>query len=208
MLAESWTFIRDIVLARVRDQGGLLHSHDFTADLLTRLQWLYNNQRQLVVQDFSMIVYPGLQLYTLSEALGGGLTPMGIQILDIASNDRHLGSVTLSALRTIDPRWPRAYGGRLESFMQLGYSLLLLWPALDHQETVTITATKLTAPLSQLDTSASLEIPAQATPKLSQLLELLLLLRQKDMISFELLLNQLAPQRRAEGAVNAATQTA
>ena len=190
-MPESHTVLINHVLARVRDPGGFQHSRDLCADLLTRLQRLYNNDLRLVLTALTMPTLPMLQLYSFQDALQG----QGITILKATHENLPLERMTLTQLRHLDPRWPRATGARLHGFIQLGYSFLLLWPALLDASSVNITATALTNDLASLPLDGTLDIPSQHTPRLAQLLELLLLLRQHDMMAFETLLQQLSPQQ-------------
>lgn len=190
-MPESFSVIINQVLARVRDPGGSLHSRALCTDLLTRLQRLYNNHLRLVLTDLTLPTLPMLQLYSSQDALQG----QGITILKVVQDNLPLERMTLSQLRHINPAWPRATGARFHGFIQLGYSLLLLWPALLDASSVTITATTLTSDLASLPLDGTLSIPSQSTPRLAQWLELLLLLRQRDMLAFELLLQQLSPRR-------------
>src|SRR6266567_4483775 len=164
MPSDAWSTVITTVLARVRDPDGAVHSTALCQDLLTRLQRLYNNQLRLVISEMPVSTLPGQQLYPLTE-------PLGIHIVKVTHQNRPLDRLTFSQLRALDPRWPRATGSRLEGFMQLGYTFLLLWPALFVADTVLVTATKLTTDLTT--GPATLDIPSQATPKLAQLLELL-----------------------------------
>ena len=195
-MPESHTVIINQVLARVRDPGGSQHSRDLCTDLLTRLQRLYNNDLRLVLTDLTLATLPMLQLYSFQDALQN----QGITILKVTHENLPLERMTLTQLRHLDPLWPRATGARLHGFIQLGYSLLLLWPALLDASTVTITATTLASDLASLPTNGTLDIPSQNTPKLAQLLELLLLLRQRDMLAFNMLLQQLSPGRHPNGS--------
>ena len=194
-MPEAFSPIINQTLARVRDQGGSLHSHALCTDLLTRLQRLYNNQQRLVLTDLTLSTLPMLQLYSFEDALQS----QGMTILKVTHGTLPLERMTLTQLRHLDPRWPRATGTRLHAFIQLGYSLLLLWPSLLDASSVTITATTLTRDLASLQDTDTLDIPSQDTPRLAQWLELLLLLRQRDMIAFDVLLQQLSPRRHANG---------
>jgi hypothetical protein len=190
-MPEPFALIINQVLARVRDQGGDEHSFTLCMDLLTRLQRLYNNSLRLVMTTMTMLTVPVLQVYDLAYAL----QDLGITILKVTHENLPLERMTLSQLRTIDAQWPRARGTRLHGFVQLGYSLLLLWPSLPDASEVVITSTSLTRDLTTLNqASDSLDIPSQNTPKLAQWLELLLLLRQRDMLAFDTLLDQLSPR--------------
>lgn len=201
-MPEPSSLIINQVLARVRDPGGSMHSRALCQDLLTRLQWLYNNQSKLVLRDFTLTLAPTRLLYSLTEATGDAI--QGMTILKMTHNNRPLDRLTLTQLRAMDPRWPRAVGSRLEGFIQLGYTLVLVWPALPSQDTATVTATQLTADLTSQDL---LDIPSQSTSYLAQLLELLLLLRQRDMMSFQALMQQLNPRRDRNGTTTQAQGT-
>ena len=195
-MAESFALIINQVLARIRDQGASEHSFALCMNLLTRLQRLYNNDLRLVVVTTTMPTVPFLQVYDLTSAL----QDQGITILKITHENVPLERMTLSQLRAIDPRWPRATGTRLYGFVQLGYSLVLLWPSLLDASTAVITSTRLTRDLATLNpASDTLDIPSQHTPKLAQWLELLLLLRQRDMMAFDTLLDQLKPGGNRNG---------
>jgi hypothetical protein len=201
-MAESFALVINQVLARVRDQGGAEHSFALCMDLLTRLQRLYNNDLRLVLAETTLATLPMLQVYDFTDAL----QDQGMTILKVLHANLPLERMTLSALRALDPTWPRAMGTRLHGFVQLGFSLVLLWPSLPDASSVTITATKLTSDLTTLDqASGTLDIPSQHTPKLAQWLELLLLLRQRDMLAFEALLHQLIPGS-AQSGTKAPTQ--
>ena len=195
-MPESFALIINQVLARVRDQGSAQHSFALCMNLLTRLQRLYNNDVRLVVATTTMATVPFLQVYDLTSAL----QDQGITILKITHENVPLERMTLSQLRAIDPRWSRSTGTRLYGFVQLGYSLVLLWPSLLDASTVVITSTRLTRDLATLNpASDTLDIPSQHTPKLAQWLELLLLLRQRDMMAFDTLLDQLKPEGNRSG---------
>lgn len=206
-MPEPWREVLETVLARVRDPGGAVHTPVLAQSLLSRLQWLFNTSRRLVIQDFTLTVQPNLQFYTLAEATGDLGTPQGIHVLRILHNNRPLERLTLSHLRVLDAHWPRTVSGRLEGFIQLGFSLVMLWPALETQDTVTVSITKLTTPLEQLGPNDLLDIPSQSTSTLAQMLECLLLLRQRDILAFQTLYQQLNPGAQHAATAQAPSQT-
>ena len=175
--------------ARARDPLGAVHTTSLCLDLLTRLQWLYNNHLQLVTQEVTFTPDGQRILYPLSTLTNG----QGITILEVLHQSRHLDQITLPQLRAIDPRWPRSIGHRPEIFIQLGFTHAIIWPAVSRPEPLTIISTLLTQDLRAGGTL--LDIPLHVTPKLTQLLELLLLLRDRDMMSFEALWAELHPKQ-------------
>lgn len=191
-MPDSYVSTINSVLARVRDQSAAMHPRELCTDLLTRLQRLYNNTNRFVFSTTTLPTLPMLQLYSFSDALqDSGMTITRLTHLTIP-----VEPMTLTQLRVIDPRWPRATGQRFLGYVQLGYSLVLLWPALIDASSVEITSTKLTTDVSTLPADGLLDIPSEHTPKLAQWLELLLLLRQRDMMAFEALMQQIHPRRQ------------
>jgi len=198
---DTWQDVINTVLARVRDPDGAVHSIPLCQDLLTRLERLYNTARHVVTNQTIIATMPDLQLYGLPESV-----PEGTQILQVAHGNRFLERCSLTTLRAMDARWPRAIGNRFECFMQIGYTWLLLWPALHYPDTVTITSAELTADLTTSPPGGTLTIPAVSTGIVMQLLEVVLLLRQRDMLSFGHLMAQIAPRGKAPDYVDTASQ--
>lgn len=180
------------VLARARDPQGMFggDGRAVALNLLDRLQQIHNSYLQLASTDVPVTVSPFLMFYPFAFYL-----PRMMSITGINQGGRTLDRLTLDDLRGIDPRWIRATGPRLEGYIQLGYSHLLLWPALTVTDTVIVSGMQQTADIT-LDPQASLEISSQQTPVLLQLLELLLLHRQRDMASFDSLYATLEGQSR------------
>ena len=180
-----WLTLTNTILARVRDPGAHQHPLLFVRDLLTRLQWLYNIQGAYSLTTHTLTLQPFLSLYSLTEATGDNPAgPQGIRIIKVTQHNRPLDRLTIPYLTSINPNWFRVVGSRLEGFIQLGSSLLLTWPVLDHPSTCIITSTALTPDLTQAGNADLLSIPPESTARLGQLLELLLLLRQRDIMVF------------------------
>ena len=172
------------VLARVRDPQGSTHPRSLVIDLLSRLECLYANKLMLAEETLAVQTIPFLQFYPMQAFE----IPM-VTITDVRHDGRRLDRLTLSYLKAIGRDWPRQSGPRFEGWVQLGYTHLLLFPSLTGYSEVEVIGTIVTDTVkSELD---SLMIADQYIPSLLQLVELLLLHRQKDMSSFATHLQEL-----------------
>lgn len=184
------------ILARVRDPQGSMHSHALCLSLLTHLQRAYNNSHRLVLLDTTVDTQPFSMFYPFAQVFvdsGGALDSM--TITNVTQYERPLERFTLPQLRMLNSYWPREIGPRLEGFCQLGYSFLLLYPALEEPSQVVVTATSVTADLAGASDATFLEIPSESTPGLLQILELLLLLRQRSLPEYVSLFKMLTGEK-------------
>lgn len=165
------------ILARVRDPQGAVHSRALTLELLCRLTQLYANKLQLVQETITIGTAPFLQFYPFEL-----MSTRFVTITNVLHNNRELDRLTLGYLKAISREWPRMSGPRYEGYIQLGYSHLILFPSLAVLGEVEVTGTVLTPLLSSEEDS--LPISNQQIPSVLQLVELLLLHRQRDLPAF------------------------
>lgn len=165
------------ILARVRDSQGAVHSRALTLELLCRVTQLYSNKLQLVQETITVETAPFLQFYPLEL-----MTTRFVTITNVLHNNRELDRLTLGYLKAISREWPRMSGPRYEGYIQLGYSHLILFPSLARPDEVEVTGTTLTPIFGSEEDS--LPISNQQIPSVLQLVELLLLHRQRDLPAF------------------------
>ena len=184
-MPDSVANIISTLQARVRDPQGNIHTNDFVRNLVSRCQQIINDYLRLVIIEGTMNTNAYQNLYTFTIHL-----PNTISVLSIKDEDRDLDQLnTLDDLKSIDLAWHRRAGHRHEAFLQLGETYLLLWPAKPTNSSVTVVSTKLTRELTSVPQD-NLEISTEKTPLLVDLVEVLMLVKQRDLGSAQAKLDQ------------------
>jgi hypothetical protein len=195
-MSEAVSTLISALLIRLRDPAGTLRGESGTnvrtlaIDLLGRTQQIYNEALRLNLLSVSCTIQPFLVWYDLGQVIGTNNERM-TSLSHVIYKQRDLSKVTLDDLRSIDRKWHRAIGSRLECYVPLGYTHCILWPALSMQDTCTLYGPLLT-PMIQDEQTDTLTISEERTPLLLQLTELLLAHRANDELAFSVLLKNFA----------------
>lgn len=168
------------LLFRLRDQQGVIHSRPFVLEILSRCQQIYNEGFGLALREIPFTPLQLRQWYSLTPDMG--MT----SLIHVIHQNRDLTKATLDDLKSIDRKWHRAVGSRLECFVPLGYTSFILWPALPHDDECTLIGPALTPTL--LSEQNNLTISTERTPLFIQLVELILNNRQNDPTAFTVIM--------------------
>lgn len=162
------------VLQRVRDPRGEANSRDFTRKLLSHCQRDLNGVLAHAVETVELEVQPGLMFYNVS-----GVLPLAMNIVEVTHLNRTATRASLDQLRGISPTWSRMRGRQIQSYAPVGKNLLVLFPALTAQGIVNVSYVKDTGILNNEEETLSLLPKAQ--PILEAMMEITLLLKQRDL---------------------------
>ena len=174
-MAETAGTLRAAVQRRVRDINATYHANAFVLDMLSRVQRLINVGSQTILATSTLTTAANQLIYTINSDVNAA----AIDVMKVTSNNEDLAKLTLSELNQIDRQWFRKVGTRFEAWVQLGRTLLVLYPSMSVADSVSVTYSKLTTDLSADGTA--LEFSEEANLMVMNLTEAILLLRQRDM---------------------------
>lgn len=161
---------------RVRDPQGSAHSNTLVLDLLSRCQQILNDALKLVIDETTLTTIPYQNFYTIDTLL-----PSTLSILSVKDGNSDLQKLSsLDDLKAISWNWHRQIDAKHHCWLQLGETQLVLWPAKDYESSVTIVSTQLTPVLTSFQQD-TLAISTEKTPFLLDLVEAILLMRQRDL---------------------------
>ncbi len=162
------------VLQRVRDPQGTASSRDFVRKILSHAQRILNSELADAVETIDLITQPGLMFYDLS-----GFIPNSMNVVEVEYEFQTLPRTDLNQLRGTDPNWSRTRGSQYNAYAQVGKNLLILYPALSVQSTVTVRFVKDTGILQ--NESEEISLLNDHLPLLDAVAEAVLLLKQRDL---------------------------
>lgn len=163
----------DRVLLRARDPGGLSHPRSLVRRLLTDVQRLLNARFGLVVDTATLTTTPWVQWYPITA-----LAPSAARLLTVRDQDRDLARAQVDDFWWEDRSYGfRAPGGRHVAWSAFGRDFICLYPGVDSAVALTLVYAKLTNELT--DDSITIEIPDDYHLTLLDIVEALLLLRQR-----------------------------
>lgn len=167
------TFIDDI-LSRVRDPQATATPRATVLEFLSHAQRLWNYHTRSVFEDVTLTVEEGNPFLPVS-----GLIPDCYRIVSIRHLDRDIVRVpSPDMLYAISLSWFRDKGPRIELWAEWGPDLVVLYPTLTTNTSLTVRYVKVCAPLlSELDT---LEVPEHEAPMVVTLAESFVNLRKRD----------------------------
>lgn len=166
----------NIVLARARDAGAIGTSQADVINLLSRWQTIANGATEAVIQSATFTVSPQLQIYPIS-----GLLPQALRIVDVRDSfGRSLdGPLPYKGLRWLNEEWFTEIGPELRSWCLVGKDLLILRPALQAAQVVTVRYAAVTQTLNV--PSDQFQCPDDDIEMVLDPVEFILLLKSKDL---------------------------
>ena len=130
----------EILLKRVREQGGVGTSIDFAIQLLSRCQRVVNAGIGRVITSSSFTINPEQLIYKYRDSLVDA-----VDVVSIKDGDRTLLRSSLADLSAYDVDWVRKVDGdRAEFWAQLGRDILVVYPGQAAEDSLTVYYTKLT----------------------------------------------------------------
>ena len=168
---------------RVRGQA---HNSTLMLRVISKVQQIVNAGMGVVRETATLSTLPYMQLYDIRDSLPN---QAGVRaVLDNGVYDAERLQ-TWRELLYWDRRWFRRVAQRFESFITMGYDLLIVHPGKVIDSTATVVYTKLTLPLAVL--SDPVEMPAEQVAIIVDVAEALLLLRERRFESLTPLLKQM-----------------
>jgi len=166
----------NIVLARARDPGGIGTSQTDVIDLLSRWQTVANGATEAVIQSATFTVSPLLQIYPIS-----GFLPAALRVVDVRDSfGRSLdGPIPYKGLRWLNEEWFTEIGSELRSWCLVGKDLLILRPAMQIGQTVTVKYVAVTQTLGT--PTDTFQCPDDDIEMVLDPVEFILLLKSKDL---------------------------
>lgn len=160
---------------RIRGQA---HTSDFILRLISKVQQIVNAGTGLVRETTTLQTRRYMQMYDVRDDL-----PNQVSMRAVRDNGTYDTEHMLSwkELMFRNRRWFRRISSRFESFAMLGTDLLLIHPGKAQDDVATVVYTKLTVPLAVL--SDAIELPVERTALVVDIVEALLLLRERRMES-------------------------
>lgn len=173
----------DLVLRRVRDPWGIATSRAFIRELLTHAQWMVNLASPSVLDVARMETHRTRVIYDLPTI---GLTrgDLPVPLADVMRVDRiqrrdgvDLVRLDWMAYAREDAGWMRRTATDHAFWSRLGRDLLVLYPAREDDDAVTLIYVKRTAPFSSDDIVS--ELRDDRLPAMLALTESLILLHRR-----------------------------
>jgi hypothetical protein len=190
--------VADILIERVYATGGIAHTQTFVISILSKTQRVANTFLRSVRDSLALNVLAEKLIYKLRDDV-----PAAIDVTKVeesrGGNDEQLELVedTLE-LSGYDVDWFRNItGSRYETWSQIGRDLLVLYPAKAIAGIATIHYTKLTTALAAAATA--FELPDEDVHVASDLAEIILLARDKQIVECENKLEQAIEYLGIEG---------
>lgn len=178
----------DRVLARVNDRGGSIHERDLVRRLLSQAQQALNGSMRDVRASASFSTVPTQPFYKISEVLPACLT---IETIEVAGQE--IDPIPFDTLSMLDGGWMRSGADRPEYWSTVGKDLLVLWPAAASSISVTARYVRLTPSLDSEDDL--LVLPDERIDQLLDLVDSVLLLRERKLKEMDLPLGRLGLSR-------------
>ena len=186
-MAENAGVKTSELLQRVRDPQGAVHSRAFTVDILSQCQRLVNAKTGLVTGSASL----GLSGRQLFYSPLSTLLPEASAVTGVRYQGANLERTTPEELRALDSTWFRRIGFP-EAYTVIGREILVISPAVEFNETVTVDYIKLTTDF--VGEESSFELADQDTPSVLDLAEIILLTRWRKQAQIVPLVEQLTVQ--------------
>lgn len=133
--------IVEILMRRVRQQGGLAVDVDFATEIYTRCEQIINAALKRVLVSDTLTTPKQKLLFNFRDEF-----PDAIEIVSVIESNRELLEAhNLFAISAYDISWFRNITGtRFESWLQIGRDLLFLYPGQTAVSSVTVEYVKLT----------------------------------------------------------------
>lgn len=174
--------VRDILLKRVRQFGGVAITAVFAREILDKCQKILNVGRRYEI----VVGILSLKKQRLIYSIKDDIAPDMVDILYIIKDGKHiLNAGSLADLSAYDVNWWRKIDGTaLELWTQIGRDYLIVYPGLAADASYAIVGSKLTDTLTTINTD--LDIPDERVDELLQLAEIILLTRGRQFAEVKL----------------------
>lgn len=164
----------DQLLHRVRDPDALGTSRATCRLLLTHLQRILNCKLGFVLDTVTLATVPYQQIYKVSDPAQASAA---MRLIGVREGTRDLKRVKWEEFFYFQRKWSRAIGNRFDLWSMIGRDLLVVWPAKEAADSVTLVYAKLTNTLT--DDSVAIELPDDTVPLLLDMGEALLCLKKR-----------------------------
>ena len=171
-MAELAGPLVSVLLARVRDPGAGATSRDQARDILSRCQQVINGAIGTVVSSDPLTLESYRQIYPIAGAL-----PNALRVIGVEHQGRSLTPAPYNSLAQTDSAWFRKQDYRPEVFALPGRDTLVVHPAVDTDDTVTVKSIAVTAVL--VDDATPTDMPDEDLPVVLDLAQIILLLRMR-----------------------------
>lgn len=187
-MATKATTVIDRALARARDPGGRAHARADVLDVLERCQILLFRGLGLGIAERSIVTLANQLVFPVS-------TPSQLRMVDVYWQGRRCSPARWTQMIYARRDW---YGHTVSTLTEayqcwapLGTENFLCWPPYDQADNLTIR--EIVDPTTPVDDSVTnLDTPDEHIPRLTNMVELILLMRGRDMGQAQLLLRQLS----------------
>ena len=165
--------LTDTILQRVYDAGAVATPRARVWDLLSRGQQIVNQAFESIIVNLDFPTGPLQQVFTLSEIADDVL-----KVLSVRDQHRDLSEIPFNRLKHISAHWFGASGPRWETWARVGRSMIVVHPMKQQADTLTLVYTQV---LPILGGDADIcPLPDDQLPTLTKLVEVLLLMRQRN----------------------------
>ena len=174
-MSQAASTLIDIVSRRTRDPNLIGNTRAFVRSIISRSQQMVNAHLRLVFDTASLTTLRRTMLYPIQANL-----PDAVRIDEVLfDTDFRLNKSPWGSLIRSDWNWHRSIGTSLMAFSTIGRDLLLLYPGLDNDNSVTVNYVTLTSVLTQESTPT--EIPDADLTHVLNLSETILLLKSRKL---------------------------
>lgn len=175
-MAQNAGYLSAQVAERVRDPNFNATTQAQTINLLSYGQQVVNGILWDVTGSASLVLQPRTLIYSVS-----GFLPSAVRILAIQdASGRNLVPIgPHESLTWANPRWVTAVSDAPRGWAMFGRDVLVIYPGVRSQQTLTVTYATLTAALAT--TADSTVVPNEDDDAVMDLAEILLLMKNRDM---------------------------
>lgn len=164
---------------RVRDPNFNATSQTNVIGLLSYAQQVVNGALDDVTGSASLILQPRTTIYQLSTFLPNAVRVQGVRDASL----RDLDSISYENLQQMKMRWLTSVSDAPRNWCQCGRDLLIVYPGVSRQQTLTVIYTALTPVVAGIgDTTV---VPDEDDDAALDLAELLLLIQHRDLTPFK-----------------------
>ncbi len=175
-MAENCGQASGLIAARVRDPFFQATTQLQIISLISYAQQVVNGALSDVVQNAPLLLQPRTLIYQLSTFL-----PSAIKVLAVTdASGRDLDPIMeIAGLQQLEMKWPVAVADAPRGFVQVGADLLVIYPAVRSQQTLTVKYSRLTPQVANPPDSTV--VPNEDDSAVNALTEALLLLKNRDL---------------------------
>jgi hypothetical protein len=192
--------LTDTILQRVYDAGAVVTPRARVWDLLSRGQQIVNQAFKSIIVNLDFPTGPRQQVFTLDD-----IAPDILKVVSVRDQNRDLSEIQFNRLKHISAHWFGASGPRWETWARVGRSMIVVHPMKQQADLLTVVYTQV---LPVLGGDADIcQLPDDQLPTLTKLVEVLLLMRQRNFEAIKAIVELMIKDSQGEIAAEGKNET-